>query len=145
MSEFRRVTPDFAVAAQLAPGDIARAAAEGFRTILVNRPDGEGLGQPSSSEMKAAAEAAGLEFRSIPFQGLPPAPAIVAETAAVLDEANGPVLAYCRTGTRSITAWAMAEALSGNRQPDEIIALAQKAGYDLSGARGALETLAPKA
>ena len=145
MSEFKRVTPDFAVAAQLAPGDIARAAAEGFQTIVVNRPDGEQPGQPLADEMKAEADAAGVEFREIPFQGLPPAPAIVAETAMMLDEANGPVLAYCRTGTRSITAWAMAEALSGNRRPDEIIALAQKAGYDLSGARGALETLAPKA
>jgi uncharacterized protein (TIGR01244 family) len=68
------------------------------------------------------------------------------ETAAALDEANGPVLAYCRTGTRSITAWALAQALAGSSHtPDEIIALAQKAGYDLSGARGALEALAPKA
>ncbi len=145
MSEFKRVTPDFAVAAQLAPGDIARAAAEGFRTIVINRPDDEAPGQPPAGEMKAEADAAGVAFRSIPFQGLPPSPAIVAETAAMLDEANGPVLAYCRTGTRSITAWAMAQALSGNRRPDEIIALAQKAGYDLSGARGALETLAPRA
>ncbi len=144
MSEFKRVTPDFAVAAQLEPGDIARAAAEGFRTIVINRPDGEQPGQPLTGEMKAEADAAGVQFRAIAFQGLPPAPAIVAETAAMLDEANGPVLAYCRTGTRSITAWAMAEALAGNRRPDEIIALAKKAGYDLSGARGALETLAPK-
>jgi uncharacterized protein (TIGR01244 family) len=66
------------------------------------------------------------------------------ETAQTLDEANGPVLAYCRSGTRSITAWDLAQALAGSHTPDEIIALAQKAGYDLSGARGALETLAPK-
>jgi len=145
MSEFKRVTPDFSVAAQLEPGDIARAATEGYRTIVINRPDGEDPGQPLTTEMKAQAEAAGLEFRTLAFAGLPPAPAIVAETAAMLDEANGPVLAYCRTGKRSITAWAMAQALVGNRPPDEIIALAEKAGYDLRGARGALETLAPKA
>lgn len=145
MSEFRRITPDFSVAGQLEPGDIARAAADGYRTIVVNRPDGEDWGQTRAAEMKAAAEAAGLDFRAIPFSGWPPSPAVVAETAAVLDEAKGPVLAYCRTGRRSITAWAMAEALAGARRPDEIIALAQKAGYDLSGARGALETLAPKA
>lgn len=145
MSEFKRVTSDFAVAAQLEPGDISRAAAEGFRTILVNRPDGETPGQPPAGEMKAEADAAGIDFKAIPFQGLPPSPAVVAETATTLDEAKRPVLAYCRTGTRSITAWAMAEALGGNRRPDEIIALAQKAGYDLSGARGALEALAPKA
>ncbi len=66
------------------------------------------------------------------------------ETAEALDEANSPVLAYCRSGARSITAWALAQALAGSHTPDEIIALAQKAGYDLTGARGALETLAPK-
>jgi uncharacterized protein (TIGR01244 family) len=146
MSEFKHVTPDFAVASQLDVADVARAANEGFRTIIVNRPDGEAPGQPSASEIKAAAESAGLTFKAVPFQGLPPAPAIVMETAAALDEANGPVLAYCRTGTRSITAWALAQALAGSSHtPDEIIALAQKAGYDLSGARGALEALAPKA
>lgn len=145
MTDFKRVTPDFAVASQLGTEDMTRAAAEGFRTIISNRPDGEMPGQPSASEIKAAAEAAGLSFKAIPFAGLPPAPAVVMETAQALDEANGPVLAYCRTGTRSITAWALAQALAGSHTPDEIIALAQKAGYDLSGARGALETLAPKA
>lgn len=145
MSEFRYVTPDFSVAGQLAPDDVRRAAEEGYKTIVVNRPEGEEPGQPKVADIKALAEAAGLEFRSIPFSGLPPSPAIVAETAAMLDEAKGPVLAYCRTGRRSITAWGLAQALAGNRRPDEIIALAEKAGYDLSGARGALETLAPKA
>ena len=144
MSEFKRVTPDFAVAGQLGTADIARAADEGFRTIISNRPDGEAPGQPSASEIKTAAEAAGLTFRHIPFSGVPPAPAVVMETAEALDEANSPVLAYCRSGARSITAWALAQALAGSHTPDEIIALAQKAGYDLTGARGALETLAPK-
>lgn len=144
MSEFRRVTPHFAVAAgPIGPSDIRRAADEGFTTLVANRPEHEDAAQPKLAEIKAAAEAAGLAFKALPFAG-PPPPAVVAETAAVLDEAKGPVLAYCRTGRRSITAWAMAEALAGSRHPDEIIALAEKAGYDLSGARGALETLAPK-
>jgi uncharacterized protein (TIGR01244 family) len=143
MTEFRRVTPDFAVAGQLAPADVARAAAEGFTTLLNNRPDDEQPGQPSDAEMKVAAEAAGLLYRSLPYQGRPP-PGIVAETAMLLDETNGPVLAYCRTGNRSIMAWALAQALGGARRPDEIIALAAKAGYDLDGVRGALDALAPK-
>jgi uncharacterized protein (TIGR01244 family) len=143
MTEFRRVTPDFAVAGQLAPADVARAAAEGFTTLLNNRPDDEQPGQPSDAAMKAAAEAAGLQYRSLPYQGRPP-PGIVAETAMLLDETNGPVLAYCRTGNRSIMAWALAQALGGARRADEIIALAAKAGYDLEGVRGALDALAPK-
>lgn len=143
MTDFQRVTSDFAVAGQLNPGDFARAAAAGFKTVVNNRPEGEEAGQPSEAEVKAAAAAAGLTYRSVPFAGAPP-PGAVAATAELLEEAAGPVLAYCRTGRRSITAWAMAQALSGERRPNEIIALAAKAGYDLEGARGALETLAPR-
>jgi uncharacterized protein (TIGR01244 family) len=144
MTEFHRVTPQFATAGQLLPSDFARAAAEGFRTVIVNRPENEEPGQPSLAEMRAAAQAAGLSFHAIPFSGLPPPPKAVGETADLLDSAEGPVLAYCRTGKRSIMAWAMAQALTAGHRPDEIIALAAKAGYDLEGARGALETLAPK-
>jgi uncharacterized protein (TIGR01244 family) len=145
MIEFRRVTPDFAVVSRpFRLEDVRRAAEEGFIGLIANRPDNEDTSLPKLAEIKAAAEAAGLAFKSLPFAG-PPSPAIVAETATVLDEAKGPVLAYCRSGRRSITAWAMAEALAGRRRPHEIIALAEKAGYDLSGALGALETLAPKA
>lgn len=143
MADIHRVTPDFAVAGQLAPSDLARAAAEGYRAVIKNRPEKEEPGQPSNAEMKAAAEAAGLVWRELPFGGLPPPPGVVAETATLLEEVQGPVLAYCRTGKRSIMAWAMAQALSGDRSPDEIIALAKQAGYDLAGAREALEGLAP--
>ncbi len=122
---------------------MARAAELGFKTIVNNRPDNEALGQPSGAEIRAAAEAAGLAFVDIPFSGRPP-PAVVAETALLLEREAGPVLAYCRTGTRSINAWALATALAGTIRPNEIIALAEKAGYDLEGARGALETVAPK-
>jgi uncharacterized protein (TIGR01244 family) len=143
MTEFREVIPDFSVAAQLSAEDIKRAAENGFKTILNNRPEGEEPDQPSDAQMKAAVEAAGMSYRALPFAG-PPPPAVVAETAAFLEEASGPVLAYCRSGRRSISAWAMAQALSGARPPDEIIALAGRAGYDLEGARQAFETLAPK-
>jgi uncharacterized protein (TIGR01244 family) len=143
MTEFRQVTPGFAVCAQLGPADFARAAAAGFATIVNNRPEGEDPGQPPDAQVRAAAGAAGLDYRALPFQGLPP-PGIVAATATLLEEAKRPVLAYCRSGKRSIMAWAMAEALGGARRPDEIVALAAKAGYDLSGVRGTLDALAPK-
>lgn len=144
MSQVRNVTDTFSVSPQIGVGDVARAAAAGFRTIINNRPDGETGDQTNGAEIKAAAEAAGLTYRHLPFTG-PPPPAVVAETAMLLDQAPGPVLAYCRTGTRSIMAWGMAQALEGALSPDEIIAKAAEAGYDLGGARGALEGLAPKA
>jgi uncharacterized protein (TIGR01244 family) len=63
----------------------------------------------------------------------------------LLERAPGPVLAYCYSGGRSITAWAMAQALRGAMRPGEIVAVAAKAGYDLSKVRTALEALAPPA
>jgi uncharacterized protein (TIGR01244 family) len=143
MTDFHRVTPHFAVAGQVTLDDIARAGAEGYKVLVINRPEGEDPDQPKLAEIRAAAEAAGLQFHALPFTG-PPPPAAVGETAQILEQAPGPVLAYCRTGRRSIMAWSMAEALAGNMSPDEIIAAATKAGYDLAGARGALDTLAPK-
>lgn len=143
MTEFRQITPDFSVAGQIDAMDVRKLAELGFKTIVSNRPDREEPGQPSAAEIRAAAEAAGLRFVELPYSGQP-SPAVVAETATLLEGAEGSVLAYCRTGTRSTKAWALAAALSGTKRPDEIIALAAKAGYDLEGVRGALETLAPK-
>lgn len=142
MSQFRNVTPDFSVSDQLTVEDVARAAADGFRTIINNRPDSETA--TKGAEIEAAAAAHGLAYWAVPFAG-PPPPAVVAETAALLERAPKPVLAYCRTGTRSIMAWGMAQALEGTLTPDEIVAKAARAGYDLEGARGALDGLAPKA
>lgn len=143
MTDIRWVTPDFAVAGQLEPADFSRLAAEGFKTVVKNRPDGEEPGQPSEADMNAAASAAGLVFKALPFAGAPPPP-MVSAFASMLAKSEGPVLAYCRTGRRSIMAWALAQAFTGARRPDEIIAAAAKAGYELSDTRGALEALAPK-
>jgi len=144
MSQFRNVTADFSVSPQMKIEDVESAAAAGFRTIINNRPDGESGDQTNGAEIEAAAKAHGLAYHALPFTG-PPPPAVVAETAALLEQSPGPVLAYCRTGTRSIMAWSLAQALEGALSPDEIIAKAAEAGYDVGGARGALEGLAPKA
>lgn len=144
MTEFRSVTPEFAAAGQLTPADVARAAERGFRSIVNNRPEGESADQISGGEIAAAAAAHGLAYRAVPFTG-PPPPGAVAAMAEALAELPGPVLAYCRSGLRSVMAWAMAQALDGVLRPDEIIAKAAQAGYDLRGARGAFESLAPKA
>src|SRR5687768_13193816 len=95
---------------QLYPADIPVAAAAGTRLIVNNRPDGEEPGQPSSTEIEAAARAAGLDYRHIPVAG-----GFSADRVAAMAEAleNGPVLAYCRSGTRSTYLWALARALRG--------------------------------
>jgi len=135
MTEFRKVTDDFSVAPQISPEDLAHAAALGFRLVINNRPDGEQPGQPTSVQMQAAAEAAGLAYVHIPVAG-GPGPAQVEAVRLAIDEAEGPVLAFCRSGTRSIVTWSIGQALSGARPRGELVSLGADAGYDLSGVLG---------
>lgn len=130
MADFRKVTDDFSVAPQPRPADMALAAAEGFRRVISNRPDDEEPGQPSAAEMAQAAQAAGLDFVHIPIRGGPtPEQALASAQAA----AGAPTLAFCRSGTRSIAAWALGQAMTGARARDELVALCAAAGYDMSG------------
>ena len=135
MSDFRRVTEDFSVAPQISVADVAEAAAQGFTTIINNRPDGEDPAQPTSAEIAAAAHAAGLRYAHIPVRGAP-GPSEVAAVREVIDTADGPVLSYCRSGTRSIVTWSIGQAMSGAMARGELVSLGREAGYDLTGVLG---------
>jgi uncharacterized protein (TIGR01244 family) len=132
MADIRTVTDDFAVAPQIAPADMGEVAARGFKLVINNRPDGEVPGQPSSAEMEAAAHGTGLAYLHIPVVGGPQA-AQVEEVRVAVIEAPGPVLAFCRSGTRSIVTWSLGQAMAGTRSRAELIELGRHAGYDLSG------------
>ena len=130
MADIRRVTEAFAVAPQINEEDVAQIQAAGFKTIVANRPDGEGgVDQPRMGAIRAKAESLGLAFVALPFSGAP-TPEVVERMSNILNEAPQPVLAYCRTGTRCITAWALTHAGQGTGQ--EIVDAAAGAGYDLS-------------
>jgi uncharacterized protein (TIGR01244 family) len=135
MADFRRVTEDLSVAPQISLDDVGEAARQGFRTIINNRPDREAPDQPLSAEFEAAAQAAGLAYFHIPVTG-GPTPQQVDATAQLLAEAEKPVLAFCRSGTRSIVTWSLSEATTGARGRDELKKLGREAGYDLSGVLG---------
>ena len=135
MIDIRPGTDRFAVAPQIAPADMAEAAAQGYRLVINNRPDGEAADQPSSADVASAAQAAGLGYAYIPVRGMPSADQ-VRDMAAAVEAAPGPVLAFCRSGTRSITIWALGEAELAARTPEDLIALGRAAGYDLSGVLG---------
>ncbi len=135
MPDFRQVTEDFAVAPQIAVSDIAEAANRGFVMVINNRPDGEAPDQPSSAQMAQAAEDAGLTYVHIPVRGGPTREQ-AEEMLAAVAEAEGPVLAFCRSGTRSIVTWSLGQAISGVRPRDELVKLGAAAGYDLSGVLG---------
>ena len=136
MADFRHVTDDFTTSPQISVADVAEAAHQGFKAIVCNRPDHEDPGQPTAAEIARAAEAAGLSFTHIPVRGAP-GPAEVEAMRHAVDAAQGPVLAYCRSGTRSITTWSIGQAMSGARTRGELVSLGRAAGYDLSGALGA--------
>jgi uncharacterized protein (TIGR01244 family) len=134
---FRKLDDNISVAGQIAPEDIAEAARQGFTYIINNRPDGEAPGQPSGAEMEAAAKAAGLGYAAIPITHAGFSEAQVIAMGKALDEATGPVLAFCRSGTRSTLVWALARARAGDNAP-ELAAKAAAAGYDLSPIRALL-------
>ena len=133
--DIRRITPDYAVSPQIQPEDLPEIAAQGFRTVVCNRPDSENPAELSASVMRIAAEAAGLRFVDNPVTHPTMTPARIALQAEALGE--GPVLAYCASGTRSSVLWSLAQA--GRMPADEIIAATARAGYDLSGLRPRLD------
>ena len=130
MTEIRKVTDGFAVAPQIDESDVQAIVDAGYKTLIANRPDGEGgIDQPRMGAIRAKAEALGVICVAIPFAGAP-TPDILERFGAALAEAPAPVLAYCRTGTRSITAWALTH--GGQGMGEEVVDAAAGAGYDLS-------------
>lgn len=115
---------------QITPNELpALAARLGLRQVVNNRPDHEEPGQPTGAEMRAAAEAAGLDYLDAPVRGMPD-PDTVARVGEWL-AASAPTLMFCRSGMRSAATWAMAERLRG-ADADDLRAVALTAGYDLS-------------
>lgn len=133
--------PQVSVAPQIETADVAAAAAAGYRVIVGNRPDGEGgADQPDFAAIEAAARAAALETVFIPFRGSDASPDQVRALADVLSTREGPILAYCRSGTRSTFLWCAASVALG-KPVDAVLATARDAGYDLSGAADAIMLL----
>ena len=128
------------VAPQISPEHVVALAGEGYVMIINNRPDGEEPGQPTGDAIRAAAEGAGLKYAAIPVTHAGFSHPQLDAMAQALVEAEGRVLAYCRSGTRSCNLWALAAAKAG-RNPDLLVAQAENAGYDLTAIRPLLDTL----
>jgi len=128
--DVRELTDDVSVAPQIALGDMAAIKAAGFASIISNRPDGEQAGQPSFADIKAAAEAAGLQAWHLPVVSGQITQADVAVFGAALSSMPGPVLAFCKSGTRAAILWTRSQA--GQRPLAELLARTNAAGYDLA-------------
>ena len=128
--EIKKISPFLSVSPQIYPAHVERLAAQGFRTIINNRPDNETDDQPLGKDLSEAAAKHGIEFINIPVIPGELTPQNVKEFGDAMSRVTGPVLAYCRSGMRSTSLWALYEAR--HMGSDSIINFASTIGYDLS-------------
>ncbi len=129
--EIKRITDKVSVTPQITAEDMAEIKKAGIRAIICNRPDGEGADQPSFEEIQNAAKKAGLEAAYVPVESGMVTDENVDEFGVALKDLPRPLLAYCRSGTRSATLWSLHEAKK--RPLPEILAATKSAGYDMNG------------
>jgi uncharacterized protein (TIGR01244 family) len=131
MTGFRTLDERTLVGGQITTADLEEARRQGVTMIVNNRPDGEEPGQPTSAELEAAAEAAGLDYRHIPIsRGI--GPAQIEEMRSAMSElGDGRMLAFCRSGMRSTLAWAIACREQGVLR-QELEEKAASAGFSLA-------------
>lgn len=138
---FRQVSDTVFASPQITLAEVAEASAQGITLIINNRPEGESDDQTPGDTIAAAAADAGIAYVAIPVTHAGFSEAQVKAMAQALAAANGPVLAYCRSGTRSTLLWALAEASKG-ADPATLAAQAAGAGYDISPVRTVVDMLA---
>ena len=135
--DIRPITDGYAVSPQIAPEDLPAIAAAGYRTVVCNRPDSEIPEDLSSAVMAEAAAKAGLAFVVHPLTHQTMEEAFPRQME-ILAQAEGPVLAYCASGTRCSIAWSLGQV--GRMDADDILAATGRAGYDLSAMRMRLDS-----
>ena len=126
----RKLDEKTLIGGQIQPGDVAQLKQLGVTMIVNNRPDGEDPNQPASADIQAAAEEAGIDYRFLPItRGI--GPSDVEEMREAMDACEGKLLAFCRSGTRSALAWAVARREQG-ASVEDLEEAAAAAGVDLS-------------
>jgi len=129
--DIRPIDDRISVSPQLTVDDVAVLAQKGFKTIVANRPDGEEPGQPAMGDLEAAAEAHGLKWIYQPVESGNITDSDVDQFDQMIRDAETPVIAFCRSGTRCTVLWALS---SARREPaEQIVSKARGAGYDISG------------
>lgn len=129
--EVKTLTSELSVSPQLSIADIKSAKEQGFKAIICNRPDGEAGDQPTFAEIEKAAKKLGLETHYLPIVAGKVTDTEVAAFREALIALPGPVLGYCRTGTRTATLWSLSQA--STLPLAKILAVTKAAGYDMGG------------
>jgi uncharacterized protein (TIGR01244 family) len=125
----RQLDDQVMVSGQVAPHEVAGLAAQGVTVLVNNRPDGEEAGQPLAGEIEEAAAAAGISYRHVPiFRGIGPAD-VESMQEALRQAQGGKLLAFCRSGTRSALAVALAKREEGATS-EEVVQQLNQAGFD---------------
>lgn len=140
MSDFRQLSESVWASPQITLADVAAAADAGVTMIINNRPEGESPDQVPGPEIAAAAAAAGMAYYAIPVTHAGFSREQVEAMRSVLDGAEGKILAYCRSGTRSTLLWSLAQAAAGN-DPQQIADAAHRAGYDVAPVQSLIDGL----
>lgn len=140
MSDFRQLSDSVWASPQITPADIDKAAEAGVTLIINNRPEDESPDQTPGAVIAAAATNAGMAYVAIPITHAGFSREQVNAMQKALAEADGAVLAYCRSGTRSTLLWALAQAAAGVG-PAEIAQAADGAGYDVSPIQALMDRL----
>lgn len=138
--DIREITPRYHVSPQIDPMDAPAIKDAGYSLVICNRPDSEIPPSHQAIAMEAALTAAGVPLAILPLTHQTMTPENVAKQAALIEEASGPVLAYCASGTRSSVIWAFGQA--GEMDVDDILGATTRAGYALDGLRPQLEMIA---
>lgn len=141
---FRKISDTVFASPQIGLAEVAEAAAQGIALIINNRPEGESADQIPGAEIEAAARAAGIDYIAIPVTHAGFSEAQVSAMRAALEKTPGPVLAYCRSGTRSTLLWALAQSSLGEH-PAVLAEKAAGAGYDLAPVATLMDILRAKA
>lgn len=137
--QIKQVNESFYVSQQITPEDLSAIKSQGVKTIICNRPDDEEVDQASIQSITEAAVEHDLQVKFLPAVSGNVSDAQVDEFSQMLSECNGPVLAYCRTGTRSSILWTLAQA--GKNEFAETLEQTQKLGYELSHLKERFEKL----
>ena len=125
------LTPQLTVAPQIEPSDIEQIAGLGFKSVINNRPDGEESGQPLNQAIAQHAEQLGLAYVHLPVVGGQISEAQIDQFGELLQTLPQPILAFCRTGTRSSMLWSLAS--QDNAMFSERLQMATKQGFKLDG------------
>lgn len=129
-----RVSETLSVATQPELSAFAGFAADGFKVVINNRPEGEEAAQPSSAAEATAAAAAGLGYAHLPVTVPTISEPAVRQFHDLLAKADGPVLAHCKSGTRSLMLYVIGEVLDGRMTTAEVRPFGARLGIDLAGA-----------